>query len=192
MFYWESMEHPNFKLNEHTGMITMKHGTRDGKYHLRFKVFDRKHTQTDVPANVTVTVREIPHEAVINSGSIRISGISDEDFIRVWDYRVRTFHICCMLSFKKFEFALNNLFFFFHFQTQGVMRSKADKFREKLADLLHIDRENVDVFSVQLRRRNPPLTDIRFSAHGSPYYKPVRLNGLVLMKREEVCTFREN
>ncbi|KAE8737624.1 hypothetical protein FOCC_FOCC016911, partial [Frankliniella occidentalis] len=157
MFYWESSEHTNFKLNEHTGMITMRHGTRDGKYHLKFKVFDRKHTQTDVPANVTVTVREIPHEAVINSGSIRISGISDEDFIRVWDYR-----------------------------TQGVVRSKADKFREKIADLLHVDRENVDVFSVQSRRRNPPLTDIRFSAHGSPYYKPVRLNGLVLMKREEI------
>lgn len=67
------------------------------------------------------------------------------------------------------------------------MRSKADKFREKIADLLHVDKENVDVFSVQLRRRNPPLTDIRFAAHGSPYYKPVRLNGLVLMKREEVC-----
>ena len=75
-------------------------------------------------------------------------------------------------------------------QTQGVMRSKADKFREKIADLLHVDRENVDVFSVQLRRRNPPLTDIRFAAHGSPYYKPVRLNGLVLMKREEVCIYR--
>lgn len=58
------------------------------RYHLRFKVYDRKHTQTDVPANVTVTVREIPHEAVINSGSIRIAGISDEDFIRVWNYQV--------------------------------------------------------------------------------------------------------
>lgn len=88
MFYWETTEHPQFKLNEHTGMITMKHGTRDGKYQLKFKVFDRKHTQTDVPANVTVTVREIPHEAVVNSGSIRVAGISDEDFIRVWDYRV--------------------------------------------------------------------------------------------------------
>ena len=42
-------------------MIIMKHGTRDGTYHLKFKVYDRKHTQTDVPANVTVTVKEIPH-----------------------------------------------------------------------------------------------------------------------------------
>lgn len=66
----------------------MKSGTHDGRYHLRFKVYDRKHTQTDVPANVTVTVKTIPHEAVLNSGSVRISGITDEDFIRIWDYKV--------------------------------------------------------------------------------------------------------
>lgn len=48
----------------------------------------RKHTQTDIPANVTVTVKEIPHEAVVKSGSIRIAGITDEDFIRIWNYRV--------------------------------------------------------------------------------------------------------
>lgn len=87
-FYWENLEHTLFKLDEDTGMIYMKSGTHDGRYHLRFKVYDRKHTQTDVPANVTVTVKTIPHEAVLNSGSVRISGITDEDFIRVWDYKV--------------------------------------------------------------------------------------------------------
>ncbi|KAG5675458.1 hypothetical protein PVAND_005362 [Polypedilum vanderplanki] len=158
-FYWEGSEHPRFKLDEDTGMITMRQGTREGKYHLRFKVYDRKHTQTDVPANVTVTVREIPHEAIINSGSIRISGITDEDFIRVWNYKA-----------------------------QSLQRSKLEKFKDKLADLLGTDKENVDVFSVQLRRKHPPLTDIRFSAHGSPYYKPVRLNGIVLMHREDIET----
>ncbi|KDR14826.1 Neural-cadherin [Zootermopsis nevadensis] len=156
-FYWEGAEHPRFKLNEDSGMITMRHGTHDGRYHLKFKVYDRKHTQTDVPANVTVTVREIPHEAVVNSGSVRISGLTDEDFIRVWNYR-----------------------------SQSLQRSKADRFRDQLADLLNTERENVDVFSVQLRRKHPPVTDIRFSAHGSPYFKPVRLNGLVLMHREEI------
>ncbi|XP_047366877.1 neural-cadherin isoform X7 [Vespa velutina] len=156
-FYWEGLEHAQFKLDEDTGMIYMKSGTHDGRYHLRFKVYDRKHTQTDVPANVTVNVKSIPHEAVLNSGSVRISGITDEDFIRVWDYR-----------------------------SQNLSRSKADLFREKLAHLLNIEREYVDVFSVQLRRMHPPLTDVRFAAHGSPYYKPVRLNGIVLMHREEI------
>ncbi|GLH00437.1 Neural-cadherin [Gryllus bimaculatus] len=156
-FYWEQTEHTHFKLNEDSGMITMKHGTPDGRYNLKFKVYDRKHTQTDVPANVTVTVREIPHEAVINSGSVRIAGITDEDFIRVWNYK-----------------------------TQNVQKSKAERFRDKLADLLNTDRENIDVFSVQLRRKHPPVTDVRFSAHGSPYHKPVRLNGVVLMHREDI------
>lgn len=87
-FYWEGLEHAQFKLDENNGMISMRAGTHDGRYNLRFKVYDRTHTQTDVPANVTVTVKTIPHDAVINSGSMRISGISDEDFIRVWDYKV--------------------------------------------------------------------------------------------------------
>lgn len=69
---------------------------------------------------------------------------------------------------------------------QNVVRSKMERLRDKLADLLNTEREKVDIFSVQLRKRYPPLTDIRFSAHGSPYYKPVKLNGLVLMHREEV------
>jgi hypothetical protein len=66
----------------------MRQGTQGGRYQLRFKVYDRKHTQTDIPANVTVTVKEIPHEAVVKSGSVRLAGITDEDFIRVWNYRV--------------------------------------------------------------------------------------------------------
>lgn len=91
-FYWDGTddEHSQFKLNEDTGMISMKPNSHDGRYHLRFKVYDRTHTQTDVPANVSVTVKTIPHDAVLNSGSVRISGITDEDFIRVWNYKVRT------------------------------------------------------------------------------------------------------
>lgn len=56
-----------------------------------------------------------------------------------------------------------------------------DKFQSKLAELLGIPKENVEVFSVQLRKKHPPLTDVRFSAHGSAWYKPVKLNGLVLV-----------
>ena len=70
-FNWkDGKAHPYFSLNSETGMITMKHGVREGRYFLEFKVYDRKHTQTDVPANITVVVKEIPHQAVINSGSV--------------------------------------------------------------------------------------------------------------------------
>lgn len=104
-FYWDTKEHPNFSLHQDTGMLTMRHGTRDGKYHLRFRVYDRKHTQVDVPANVTITVREITHEAVTSSGSIRIAGITDEDFIRIWDYRVKS------IRRSRWKFCLHCLLF---------------------------------------------------------------------------------
>jgi hypothetical protein len=188
-FYWESSEgHQQFKLNEDTGMLTMKQGTLEGKYHLRFKVYDRKHTQTDIPANVTVTVKKISHEAVLNSGSVRLAGITDEDFIRVWNYKVRlkTFFIFLLIYSYIFLFSFFLLFFFFSLQKQSVDRSMIDKFRDKLAELLLTEKDNVDIFSVQLRRKHPPLTDVRFSAHGSPFYKPVKLNGLVLINREEI------
>lgn len=103
-FHWDSEPHPQFRLNEDTGMITMRQNTKAGKYHLKFKVYDRKHTQTDVPANVTVTVKEIPHEAVIKSGSVRLAGITDEDFIRVWNYRVSDSRIQHHLFFFSVKF----------------------------------------------------------------------------------------
>jgi hypothetical protein len=71
-------------------------------------------------------------------------------------------------------------------QTQSVVKSKAQKFREKLAQILNTDETKVDVFSVMVKQRRPPITDVRFSAYGSPYFKSVRLNGIVLMHREEV------
>ena len=71
-------------------------------------------------------------------------------------------------------------------QSQSVVRSKAQKLRTKLAQILQTDESKVDIFSVMVKQRRPPITDVRFSAHGSPYYKPVKLNGLVLLNREEV------
>lgn len=58
------------------------------RYNLEFQVFDRYHTQLSIAANVTIVVKDLPHEAVVNHGSIRINGVSDEDFIRIWDYKV--------------------------------------------------------------------------------------------------------
>ncbi|CAG0914580.1 unnamed protein product, partial [Notodromas monacha] len=80
-FYWAEEEHQMFKLDNATGMITMKQGARQGTYDLKFVVYDRLHTQTNIQANVTVRVKDISEETVMNSGSIRIHGISDEDFI---------------------------------------------------------------------------------------------------------------
>lgn len=48
VFYWDTNEHVRFRLNEDSGMITMRKGTPDGRYLLRFKVYDRRHTRTEV------------------------------------------------------------------------------------------------------------------------------------------------
>ncbi|XP_049940787.1 neural-cadherin-like [Schistocerca serialis cubense] len=81
-FYWRTYEHHRFKIDEDTGMITMKHNTPDGIYKLDFRVCDHIHLQNNVTASVTVTIKTIPYDRVINSASVRFHGISDEDFVR--------------------------------------------------------------------------------------------------------------
>ncbi|XP_034471954.1 putative neural-cadherin 2 [Drosophila innubila] len=160
-YYWEAQEHQRFKLDTDTGILTMRAGTRRGRYQLRFKVYDREHGQEDIPSNLSVTVRDITAEAVQQAGSMRLAHITDEDFVRTW----------------------NPL-------KQQVEPSKLERFRNKLAELLYTDRDNVDVFSVQLRSQSPhPLTDVHFAARSAtqqPYFKAVRLNGVVQMHREEI------
>lgn len=157
-FMWEnSIPHPNFHLDTLNGTIFMKNVT-EGSYLLRFFVSDKKFTQ-DVSANVTVIVKNLPDEAVYNSGSIRISGTTDEDFIRVWDWK-----------------------------TQRQVQSKFDLLRETLSKILKESTDNIDIFSVvtHYRKGRIPETDIRFSAHGSPYHKSTFLNGYVAINRRAI------
>ena len=71
---------------------------------------------------MTVVVKEIPHDAVINSGSMRLVGISDEDFIRTWNW-----------------------------EEESQESSRAEKVREELAQIMNTGTENVDIFSVSAR-----------------------------------------
>ncbi|RWS24798.1 Pt1-cadherin-like protein, partial [Leptotrombidium deliense] len=155
-FFHNHKPHPKFDLNKNTGEIKMKNTTR-GSYFLRFAVFDRKHTQ-EVDANVTVTVKEIPEERICNSGSIRVSGITAEDFIRVWNWKL-----------NKAE------------------NSKYDKLRKILSRLLKTNEDNVDIFSVFTQQIRPPIIDIRFSAHGAIYYNSTFLNKAVAFHRDTIA-----
>ncbi|XP_049957640.1 neural-cadherin-like [Schistocerca serialis cubense] len=67
-------------------MVTMRSNTPEGKYTLMFRVSDRRHSQHNVSAIMIVTVKNLPHSSVRNSGSMQISGVSAEDFIREWQY----------------------------------------------------------------------------------------------------------
>ncbi|EEC17239.1 Gb2-cadherin, putative [Ixodes scapularis] len=86
-----------------------------------------------------------------------MDGITDEDFIRVWDWK-----------------------------KQRQVKSKYEIFRDLIAELIKTKPYNVDIFSVILKQSRPPITDIRFSAHGSPYYKASLLNGVVAVNRREI------
>ncbi|XP_050421332.1 DE-cadherin isoform X2 [Adelges cooleyi] len=141
--------HLNFDLKSETGMITMLQGTREQTFVLEFEVTEQgaKIQRHTVNATVVVTVKEIPEEAVDKSGSVRLAGISAEEFITP--------------------------------DQDGV--SKASVLKDKLASILNASIENVDVFTILHSPHNPDNSqlDVRFSAHGSPYYERERLNAAI-------------
>lgn len=60
-----------------------------------------------------------------------------------------------------------------------------------LARLYNTSMDNVDVFTVFTKNTvKDVFLDVRFSAHGSPYYSPEKLDSMVVGIQEKVCTFR--
>lgn len=51
---------------------------------------------------------------------------------------------------------------------------------------MNTSKENVDVFTVLVSPTNKSLIDVRFSAHGSPYYLPENLNAKVSDHQNEL------
>ena len=60
-------------------------------------------------------------------------------------------------------------------------------FKSFLAEKLNVSLENVEIFSVMENEKG--FTDVRYSAHGSPWYAPSITNGAVSLYREEVGNF---
>ncbi|XP_070575711.1 neural-cadherin-like isoform X2 [Ptychodera flava] len=140
-----------FWVDEDTGMIYILPGCPDGVYEFTVLVTDG--IWPDQNSTVIVTVQEIPEEAVMSSGSIRVVGTSAEDFIAVPE--------------------------------DG--KSKRELFREALALYLPAKYDNVDVFSViNVAGSQEPACDVRWSAHGSPYYPPETMNMRVRHNKEEI------
>ncbi|XP_068233350.1 neural-cadherin-like [Palaemon carinicauda] len=156
-FTWAMSPHPNFLLNEDSGMITMKYATSETSYELEFYVHDIRHLQLKTKAKVVVKVRHVSEIAVENAGSVRINGISDEDFISQWNYR-----------------------------TKKPKRSVAYYFQEKIAKILNVSTYSIDLFSIHSRQKSPPVTDIFFSVFESQYFTSVELNGLLMLHRYDI------
>jgi len=68
------------------------------------------------------------------------------------------------------------------------MPSRLQKFRDALAGLVGTAEENVDVFSVQDVPGEERMVYVMYAAHGSPYYSPARLSGVVWANKDQVRT----
>ncbi|XP_031842734.1 DE-cadherin isoform X2 [Nomia melanderi] len=81
-FAWAST-HDGFRLNQETGMITLLSGTSNDTFVLKFLVTEesRRIQRHQVNAYVNVTVKELPEEAVVRSGSVRFYGMTAEQFV---------------------------------------------------------------------------------------------------------------
>jgi len=64
--------------------------------------------------------------------------------------------------------------------------SQYSRLREQIATKLNIPVQNVDVFSVRDHPTLPRTVDVRYSAHGSPFYRQTRMDALLSVDIWEV------
>ncbi|KAG5874266.1 hypothetical protein JTB14_028073 [Gonioctena quinquepunctata] len=145
-----------FSLNKsNNGMVLMRPTTREGTYVVHYEVTE-SHEPTipshTVNAVINITVKVIPEEAVIKSGSIRMHGITKEEFVEK--------------------------------QENGI--SKKDLLHQQIAKIVNTSLANVDVFTVLQSPSQNNFIDVRFSAHGSPYYAPEKLENKITEHQTEL------
>nr|CAD7576152.1 unnamed protein product [Timema californicum] len=199
-FVWKNGNHPNFDLNSNTGMITMLSHIPEGTYSLEFTVSTIRPapgiviymTQVteeapliprhSVDAIVNITIKVIPEEAVDKSGSIRFAGITAPEFVAPGPNGSPSKHGAAPLASRLFtERQCGDC-------VQCYSPSKQELLRWRLASLLNVSVENVDVFTVlhSPHNTNGSQLDVRYSAHGSPYRQPEKLNNLLAAHQEEI------
>ena len=66
---------------------------------------------------------------------------------------------------------------------KGSGLSKKEKFHKLLSDVLQINPENVDIVMVM---DYGPFLDVRYSAHGSPYYQASQLDSVIVKEQKKV------
>ncbi|XP_037090914.1 DE-cadherin-like [Pollicipes pollicipes] len=150
-FSWLSgQDYRHFQLHSGTGNITMRYGTPNGTYPLKFQVYDKKF-QSTVTADVTVVVRLLPREAVTQSGSVRIKAVTAEQFVSPPDKNTPSMY---------------------------------QRMISELARLFSTAPENVDLFGVQ--NNGAGGVDVRYAAHGSPYYRKEKMDGVLGRNKKQL------
>ncbi|XP_037787693.1 DE-cadherin-like [Penaeus monodon] len=141
----------HFRVDRESGDITMLEGTAAGTYTLRVKVRDSERREA-ATGRVTVNVVGLTKDAVMQSGSLRISSISAK---------------------KMMESS----------ETAGG-RSLYERLKREIANLHSIRVDQVDIFTL---RDVDGGVDVRYNCHSSPYYSTVRLNAVMMQRRERVA-----
>nr|BAA05942.1 DE-cadherin [Drosophila melanogaster] len=156
-FEWKDLPHDQFRLNPSTGMITMLVHTAEGEYDLSFVV--------------TEDSMFVPRHSVDAYVTVVVRELPEEAVDKSGSIR--------FINVTKEEFISVPR----DFQSPDALSLK-DRFQLSLAKLFNTSVSNVDVFTV-LQNENHTL-DVRFSAHGSPYYAPEKLNGIVAQNQQRL------
>ncbi|XP_066595703.1 DE-cadherin isoform X2 [Prorops nasuta] len=145
-----------FSLNPNDGTITMHSGITNGTYGMKFIV--------------TEGARLIARHQVSAYVNVTVKEIPEEAVYKSGS--VRFYGITAEEFVEPDEFGI----------------SRKDLLQEKLATMLNTSMEHVDVFTVlhSPHHNNMSLLDVRFSAHGSPYYAPEKLNTIVAQHSKEI------
>ncbi|XP_037950798.1 DE-cadherin-like [Teleopsis dalmanni] len=157
-FQWKNgIPHDNFRLNPSSGMITMLQGTQEGEYMLEFVVTEES--------------TFIPYHSVDADVTIVVRELPEEAVDKSGSIRFFNITKEDFISIPRDAHADDSL-------------SLKDRLQYSIAKLFNISVSNVDVFTV-LENINNTL-DVRFSAHGSPYYAPEKLNGMVAQNQQKL------
>ncbi|XP_061162553.1 neural-cadherin-like [Saccostrea echinata] len=140
-----------FNVSKINGTITMKRGVPAGIFEFKVEVHDFKvFTKINATATIKVVIKEISEEAVYKSGSVRLAGITAEEFVEI--------------------------------PNDMSGQSHYDKFRKLLAEKLRVAISYVEIFSVM---KNGPYVDVRYAAHGSPWYPANKLDGIIATNKDQ-------
>ncbi|XP_061941951.1 DE-cadherin isoform X2 [Apis cerana] len=155
-FAWAST-HEGFYLNQDTGMITLLPGISNDTFVLKFIVTEHS--------------TYIPRHQVNAYVNVTVKELPEEAVERSGSVR--------FFGMTAHDFVAPD-------EESGV--SKKEIFQERIADMLNTSVENVDVFTVlhSPHHNNESLLDVRFSAHGSPYYAPEKLNTILAQHAKEI------
>ncbi|XP_050325410.1 DE-cadherin isoform X1 [Bactrocera neohumeralis] len=157
-FRWKNgFPHDNFRLNPNTGMITMLERTQEGEYLLEFVVTEES---TFIPRH------SVDADVTVIVRELPEEAVDKSGSIRFYNITKESF-----ISVPRDAQADDSL-------------SIKDRLQYSLAKLFNTSVTNVDVFTV-LQNANNTL-DVRYSAHGSPYYAPEKLNGIVAQNQQKL------